>query len=398
MTAPLCDCGDDAVAAGRCAECLEQLATGGDACCNCGDAGTVAHGRQFHEPPAWREYLRAVEAANGWPSGVLLFVPLMQTEDDGAACADCISWCEGCSLAYADPDYAADCCRWRCEECGQSYEFEADADDCCGLVHDYSYTPLLRFHERTADGAIATTDRARPGVLFMGVELETEHARGLLHEWYDGAREDFHAPRFVYCKHDGSLSHDGVEFVSMPATLDAFRSRWPWDAFAKLNRDGARSWYEECGLHVHVARSAFVDAQHLARFVLLQYRNRPQCVALAGRDSEQWASWDTSELLERGALPEFVKGKRHGVRYRALNFANSATVELRYFRGNLRKAGMLRVVEFVAALHDYSGRITTADALHGALDWKAFAAFLRDRRADYPYAAHWAATYGKKGN
>lgn len=397
MTAPLCECGVEPVAGDRCGDCLTELVAT-DTCYGCDDPGIPATPQQFGIPEFWGRYLAAVEIANGWPAGILRVLPLTAAVDTECfVCRDCVSFCDDCGDAFYDDEAAWACCRSRCDDCGEQWDTPSEARRCCSQTHDYSWSPpTLRFHELAADGSVRPMPDARPGVLFMGVELETEEAAGLLDDWYASAREDFDAPRFVYAKRDGSLSDEGVEFVTMPATLGAFRKAWPWDAFAELNKNGARSWYHECGLHVHVSRSAFDNPQHLARFVLLQYRNRRECVALAGRDSDQWASWDTSELLERGALPDFVKGKRDGARYRALNFTNYATVELRYFRGNLRKAGIMRVLEFVAAAHEYSRAVTTAAALRGALDWPAFAAFIRSNRTEYPYAAHWVANY-KKG-
>lgn len=391
----LCDCGADAHLGPWCYPCAEDV-LGTHACEVCESVALPSTAALFHNPRRWSDYLRSVESANALPPGDLaeLRPTLWTVRGDGAVCPDCAQWCDGCEEPHSDRAEAEECCATRCHECGELWEEEVEARRCCSLMHEYGYQP--RFHFHTTDGV---TDRPAPRVLFIGVELETDYALPHLDRWYSDSGEDFHSPKFVYCKSDGSLGDEGVEFVTMPATPDAFRARFPWDAFARLNASGARSWYGTgCGLHVHVSRSAFADPLHLARFVLLQTRNSAECIALAGRHSEQWASWDDSELRERGALPEFVKGKRDGARYRALNFQNSDTVELRYFRGNLRRTGILRVVEFVDALHHYAGLISTRDALQGdALGWDAFARWARSgsRRERYPVLSHYLRTTSK---
>lgn len=391
MTA--CKCGEDAHLGPYCYPCAEE-SLGTDSCSECEAVGVHTSAVLFRNLRSWSDYLSRTEEVNGWEPGALSeLVPLVWSlRGDESVCPECVVWCDECGEPWASDEDATECCGPVCEECGERWEDEAEAARCCTLLHYYSWTPdPFTFYESpTISGP-----RARPGVLFMGVELETEYALPHLGQWYDDAREYYERPKFTYCKSDGSLGSHGVEFVTMPATLSAFRALFPWDAMRKVNERGARSWHAGCGLHVHVARSSFTDPMHLARFVLLQTRNSEHCIALAGRNSEQWASWDDSALAERGALPDFVKGKRSGARYSAINFQPRETVELRYFRGNLRKAGLLRVVEFVAALHEYAGAVSTRDALaEDALSWAAFVKWSRSRdpRERYPVLAHYLRT------
>lgn len=391
MTA--CQCGEDAFLGPYCYSCAAD-SLGTDCCTLCEAVGLHTSLVLFNRRSDWRAYLARTASVNGWRENALSeLVPLVWTlRGDESVCPECVYWCDECGEPHGSPDESADCCGPSCEDCGERWETPGEAARCCTQLHYYSWTPP-RFH--FYESPEISGPSARPGLLFMGVELETERALPHLGPWYARARESYESPRFTYCKSDGSLGEEGVEFVTMPATLSAFRALFPWDAMRELNEAGARSWYAGCGLHVHVARSAFTDPLHLARFVLLQTRNADECIALAGRNSEQWASWDDSELAERGALPDYVKGKRSGARYRALNFQPRETVELRYFRGNLRKNGLLRVVEFVAALHDYSGQVSTRDALtRDALSWAAFVKWARSRdsRERYPVLAHYLRT------
>jgi hypothetical protein len=332
---------------------------------------------------------------------------LTRTSNGRVLCEECVAWCEECNDAFShdamvshDGMYVCESCAMpRCRECGERWELQFDANACCMRgVHDYSFRPsFLYWHMQ--DGSLTNSNGMRSGwdfvaptnELFIGIELETECGADGWNDFLTNAGEDYGDPEFVYGKRDGSLDETGIELVTMPATMDAFMQRFPWDALERWNRSGARSFHRgSCGLHIHVSRSHFTPT-HMWRFVAWQMRNQWFCEKIAQRNSEQWARWQS--LGEFGTeykptLADVVKGKEsNGERYVAINFQNEHTIELRYFRGNLRADAIRMRVEFVDALARFTRNMTAREVMDGALCVERFAHFVIAHSLRYPVLA-----------
>jgi hypothetical protein len=330
-------------------------------------------------------------------------------------CQGCVDenmvWCEMCgeigisgnsSLAYQAHQhnrrhgteiptesffYCEDAGEWRCSgdsyhcDCGEVYAYEDNWSSCCNetsAVHNYGYSPAFMYYAPTmVDDKLDFTARsyyAKKGTLYMGVEIEVEKAYDLADNFLDKAKEDAENPRFLYLKSDGSLDHSGMEIVTMPATLESFMHMYPIDAIQWLRNMGARAWNRSrCGMHVHLARSAFTPS-HLWKFIKFQVVNSQHCIAFAGRDSAQWASWGNSQMTELQSKPSIGVKHRGGYadwcnRYSAINLTGSRTIELRYFRPNLNDDGAYRVVQFVQAMYDYTKNMSYRDVVAGRWDF-----------------------------
>ena len=329
---------------------------------------------------------------------------LVRTMDDEIRCGDCAYCCEDCGEAFAnlnDDDRCDSCWMFACDECGERFDESIDAQRCCRpFLRSYDYTPEFRFW-RIQDGELASChgktvgwNRVAPtNELFLGFELETECGDDSFPAFLDDAGEDAQNPQFVYGKSDGSLDASGVELVTMPATLDAINARFPWRALRMWNVAGARSFHRgTCGFHVHVSRS-FFSATHLWRFVAWQMRNQRFCEAIGQRTNSHWAQWQTLRDFGKNDAPtleDMVKGKdANGSRYVAINFQNEHTIELRYFRGNLREDAIRLRIEFVDALANYTKTIGAGDVLRGALGAGAFVHYCMDNAERYATLARW---------
>lgn len=313
--------------------------------------------------------------------------------EGGTRCEDHTYVCESCGHEYAVAENAETCCWPFCENCGDRYEDSEDAWSCCNEenyegIHSYSSKIPTLFHEADQMGEVTWAYRARPGVLYMGVELEMEKAAPHVLDFLNLAGEVYNRERFIMAKSDGSLGDGGVEMVTAPATLDAFRAAFPFDAIDWLREQGARSYQRRsCGFHVHVSRSAFMEPSHLWRFVAFQVRNQQQVCNIAQRGSTTWATWPNT-LRDIGDMPELVKGKaKNEARYVAINFQNDHTVELRYMKGNLLREAIMRKVEMVDAVFTYTQQVSVRDIRSGAFMWDRFAAFVEANRHRYPELA-----------
>ena len=279
-------------------------------------------------------------------------------------------YCHSCYDSYAH----------ECDECAgvffgdwSDHDCPEDDDYSSPHIHNYSYKPRPFFFGK--------------GEYHLGFELEVE-ARGTQPHYGAEKVTDTLGSR-AYCKEDGSLNH-GFEIVTHPHTLEEYQDKFDWSIVDKLRGDGFRSWdTETCGLHVHVSRTAFgnVDRRsqvlktqaHELRFMKLIYDNQRQVERLAGRTSNHYATFD-----DKGRLLRKVKeGYQSNGRYSVINTENSATLEVRIFRGSLKKERVLSAIEFVTAAVEYTRDLKVTGA-NKALSWLQFVSYVAQNTEQYP--------------
>jgi hypothetical protein len=98
-------------------------------------------------------------------------------------------------------------------------------------------------------------------------------------------------------------------------------------------------------------------------------------------------------------LPSLVKGKSaNGDRYVAINFQNHATVELRYFKGNILRAAILKNVEYVQSLYDYTKQLSASEVMtrNGLSEFK-YLDWLGDKEDLYPNLIQFIDSNSDKG-
>lgn len=279
------------------------------------------------------------------------------SHDDNYVCDDC----------YCNHDFVV------CEDCGRIIYYEDSVERngnyyCAGcrphsIVNEYGYKPDPIFLSTIEENGTGGTS------LYMGVELETD----------DGDIRDVEEHDYVYYKEDGSLSSDGVEIVSHPATLDFHENCLGWDKIA----DDFLSWgYRShqagsCGLHVHVNRNFFGDSAaeqdlHIAKVVLLVNRFfDSHLVKFARRNSDQWARKPESKIMGEHSDDDVAKIVRDNLRemgrYVAVNLQNRHTIEFRLFRGTLKVSTLFATLEFVDTLCRFAKQISLRQV--DAIQW-----------------------------
>jgi hypothetical protein len=212
----------------------------------------------------------------------------------------------------------------------------------------------------------------------MGFELEVESGG----DDYDGPElVESHLGDLAYFKEDGSLN-DGFEIVTHPMTLAyAHSMNWAWTQ--GLLDKGYRSWDRStCGLHVHVDRRGFNGRLHQYSFTLLLMRNKALSYLIAGRQGNSYASFDKSVRTE---IPKHLKGQdNYAQRYSAVNVLPTATLEVRMFRGSLKKERILAALEYVHSAVEYSRGARSGVGAEEYLTAPAFIQWLRGNKALYP--------------
>lgn len=200
----------------------------------------------------------------------------------------------------------------------------------------------------------------------------------------------------TYCKSDGSLSN-GVEIVSHPGTLAHHMYVMHWRQIQRTcEKAGFRSHdAANSGLHVHVGRAQLgsTDAERddVTRKVQVLFalytaeltrfsRRRRSCL-------EQWAPIDRLGVtpddirhVSSGAqLASWAHARvpayrsNHNDRYTAVNVTNSATVEIRIFRGTLKRDTLIAAIQLVSNVFEYAMAHDWADI--PASTWADVAAY-----------------------
>lgn len=232
--------------------------------------------------------------------------------------------------------------------------------------------------------------------LFLGIELEVERKKDTPKRIEHMVAADL-GMDYMILKGDGSLDN-GFEIVTAPATLRYHLQAW--DKFFENSAKHLNSWIStRCGMHIHMTRKAFTP-MHLGKLIAFfnNNENRDFITSIAGRSSSyakfnesnlfhtkskiisQIATLDkqillTNDIKAKDNLVKQIKSLKElsarnyigsnspsckpileqfaGVgsdRYSAVNLRKPGTVEIRIFRGNVVKTGMLKNIEFVDAV------------------------------------------------
>lgn len=312
-------------------------------------------------------------------------------------------WCDNCD-EWVGIGYECAACEESEPSRGVDY-LQVDCD--CRVpntkpIHNYSCKPPLTFFGSPSNK------------LFIGLELETEVRRKLS----EGAVYMNEAlGEFGQLKSDGSIGYDenrnqrhqGFEIVTMPVDLAGWQDETGFfESIEYLRKNfDARAWDgQNCGIHLHLSRDAFEAGSHIHRFLKLAYGNAQTFSKFAGRVNPNYATWGDCTTLDHYGQSHITFANKmerqhtrrngydrnegyfgaRGERHSAINLTNRDTIELRFFRGNLRKEGILRNIELAHAMVEYTRGMAFKDVQLGLLDWEWFEAYINDNNGLYPNA------------
>jgi len=271
-----------------------------------------------------------------------------------------------------------DCCYndhyFTCAQCNEVYHMddaenidgylycESCAEDRRGSILPYSYKPDPVFYGGNAG---------------YGVELEIDYGE----HREEAAKAISEAGKdHIYLKHDGSLTSNGMEIVTHPATLEYHVNHFPWSEICETALSyGYRSHdTDTCGLHIHASRSLFGDTileqdLTIAKIILLIDRwYETKIVKFARRDISKMRQW--ADKPNAGIQPEdndsvaVQKSKRNADdRYKAVNLCNFNTVEFRFFKGTLKRDTIIASIQWVETIVRYCRNTALKDLF--STDW-----------------------------
>lgn len=322
------------------------------------------------------------------------------------SCADDYYTCDHCDNLFSDYHIAVNTIQITlCEECYNDHYFTCEG--CNEVYHQYDGEYINGF---MYCNSCASDHRAcilsysdKPNPIFFGgnksgygleVEIDDGHDK-------QGAAVDIQevGGDHIYLKEDGSLSCDGFEIVTHPATLDYHVNHFPWADICDVALSyGYRSHdTDTCGLHIHASRSLFGDTVTeqdltIAKIMLLvDMWYDSYIVRFARRDinkMRRWADKPNADIRPSDNDTDAVTKSKKSAdsRYKAVNLCNYNTVEFRFFRGTLKRDTIIASIQWVDTIIRYCRNTplkdlfsTTWDNIFGNTEHKELTSYLKQR-------------------
>lgn len=220
------------------------------------------------------------------------------------------------------------------------------------VLHDFDYKPFFDQFECEDEDAKR----------FFGLEIEMDDG------YRDRFRREIHGKSVMeaaYLKRDGSLSDNGVEFVTMPMSLKYALEVFDWDELRSTALDceyRSNEASHPCSMHIHVNRQSFGkdDDQReltLAKLLLIFdkfYDNLRRIARRSDSAARRWADKPNASIqkydLKCERKEKMKKYKDMQDRYRAVNVNNRYTIEFRLWGGSLNPNSIKSTIDLTNAM------------------------------------------------
>lgn len=247
--------------------------------------------------------------------------------------------------------------------------------------------------------------------LYLGVELEVGRRYNAPYDLVSNVIKDLNPNRiktgtyeFAFIKSDSSIPESvyGFEIVSAPATL-AYHST-AWDRFFENSANYLRSYtVDRCGMHIHLSRDAFGATKcssklHQGKFVRFynMTSNKKFLEMIAGRVQNSYCSTQDSKKITKvvkvqkttSNKKEVILTSQGSERNVAVNLQNSATLEVRIFKGNCKKEGFFKNIEFVHSTFYFTLQSGVSEK---SLNYETYLKWLKEdsQKGTYPNLLKW---------
>lgn len=294
--------------------------------------------------------------------------------DDDYYCEDCyndrFTRCYDC-----DCEIPSDQAHWidgepYCSDCA------CDHDDCDGVIYSYhgfdhhGYIPRYNKDETNTDG-----------VHLYGLELEVAGSCGYAEDVQDLLGNN------AVLMYDSSV--DGFEIVHMPMSREyIYKDYVPvLEKALQFMQSHGFNGHNRGGIHVHFTKmESYMQVANMTKIMYGDSKDQKIWLKITQRKQSamHWCSMNTSvysteDILENEIYAPAGSGN-HGT---ALNYCSrTGTHELRIFNSNLRLERILKNLECVFALEDY-----TASASEPTCNTRGFITFVDEHAKDYPHLA-----------
>lgn len=182
-------------------------------------------------------------------------------------------------------------------------------------------------------------------------------------------------------KEDGTVD---AEYVSHPMTYRAFKmgmaiNKKLFNSFSKYSKY-ASGWSDgSVGIHIHIDKDILSTYQTYA-LLNIHYDNPSLISDIAGRNVEKrgWQYLQPVDSLAKIAIDKGGMPTRAGIAF------TNKTIELRYFRSNLKSNAIEKNIEWVQAMYHFVRTLTYQDmARDNAHNIKYFLLFIKAYRNRY---------------
>ena len=191
-----------------------------------------------------------------------------------------------------------------------------------------------------------------------------------------------------------------IEFVSAPMTLRAYKmgfaiAEYLFNSF-DVYSEHAKGFYGPCGAHIHIDKQTIDNPYQYYAFLSMHYENPELIATIAqrsiGSDSE-WCYLQKPDEVARFAYYKSNSGTRGAVH------VGHNTVELRYFRSNLKVERLLKNLEFTQALYHFVTQLSYQDmSRDNGHKAKYFLLWIRAYRNTYKNLFNFLTSRGWLGN
>ena len=263
-----------------------------------------------------------------------------------SSCDQCCETIHNDNMCYVnDSHYLCSSCRddmyYYCGEC-RDY---VPNDDPCGCEDtedtDDSYLHAYNYRIELLNLGLSS--------LRYGIELELEVRSD--YERYDIVEEINGAMgKNAICKRDGSLDeYLGFELVSTNASFN-YHKNYLWNEFFNLELHKKVKGFHghNTGYHIHFSREPFNEME-LKRLNVFYHnpKNRSFLKDIAGRETSY------AKFINGIDLTYETKTSGDEYKFRAINFNNENTVEVRIFKSNLKQISFFRNLELVHSINQF---------------------------------------------
>jgi len=246
-----------------------------------------------------------------------------------------------------------------CKTCARAVTEEQLDDDGC----DYCQKEAINRWDFKPSPVFITASEPlvkRPGKdPFFGIELEVEMKEDFKELTNRIARRFANDVQgFAYLKADGTITN-GFEVVSHPGNYEWWHAKDNplFKSLRKLSKTCESYWAQNCGLHVHISKDSFKNNFHQAKFISFILDNPLFMAFIAERYQKDQAPISTPMAKDPFGA---ACGEFNGNRHTAVNIWDHNghvapyTIEVRIFKGNMKPSRILKDIEYLQAIFDFT--------------------------------------------
>lgn len=194
--------------------------------------------------------------------------------------------------------------------------------------------------------------------LHIGFELEIEFPNVVDLHRFIIAFVNNKLDKYFYLKNDATLSFNGIEIVSKPLVFDMYYNIQEIKTLFNIIIKFRGSNDNNCGLHFHLDRKYFQPI-NISVMDMLINNNQSLIEIIAERKMNRYCR------IKRKNYEAWGLHSPYDNRYNAVNLINSNTVELRFFKSQIKYNKFIEKINFLKGFIDFCKQFNSiSDAMY----------------------------------